>query len=262
MMIAGKIEGVIGVRFTSKRTFRDEELELSQALANQAMLAVQLARLSGQSRQAAIAEERNRVARDIHDTLAQGFTGVIAQLEAARGAMSRKKLPKVSEHLDRAGEMARESLHEARRSVQALRPSALEDKHLITALRDMMKRMTKGMTMKANLALQGKLRTLPPEWDSNLLHIGKEVLTNAMRHAGASQFDALLVFGSQDVRISFRDNGRGFDLEHANGGFGIQGIRERVEEMGGDFSIQTTEGKGTLSLIVIPSNTIFQAEGI
>ena len=262
MMIAGKIEGVIGVRFTWKRTFRDEELELSQALANQAMLAVQLARLSGQSRQAAIAEERNRVARDIHDTLAQGFTGVIAQLEAARGAMSRKKLANVSEHLDRAGEMARESLHEARRSVQALRPSALEDKHLITALRDMMKRMTKGMTMKANLALQGKPRTLPPEWDSNLLHIGKEVLTNAMRHAGASQFDALLVFGSQDVRISFRDNGRGFDLEHANGGFGIQGIRERVEEMGGEFSIQTTAGKGTLSLIVIPSNTIFEAEEI
>jgi signal transduction histidine kinase len=258
MMIAGKIEGVIGVRFTRKRTFRREELELAQALANQAMLAVQLARLSGQSRQAAIVEERNRVARDIHDTLAQGFTGVIAQLEAARGAMARKKMLKVSDHLERAGEMARESLHEARRSVQALRPLALEDKLLTAALRDLLKRMTTGMTLKAKLTLKGKLRKLPPEWETNLLHIGQEVLTNAIRHAVASRFDAFLVFGSQDIHVTFRDNGRGFDLEKTNGGFGIQGIRERVQQMGGQFSIETKEGKGTLSSIVIPLNTSFQ----
>jgi signal transduction histidine kinase len=260
MMIAGNVEGVIGVRFALKRTFRDEELELAQALANQAMLAVQLARLSGRSRQAAIVEERNRVARDIHDTLAQGFTGVIAQLEAARGAMSRKKMSKVSDHLERAGEMARESLREARRSVQALRPLALEEKLLAAALRDLMKRMTTGMTMKAKLTLKGKPRKLPPEWETNLLHIGQEILTNAIRHAGASRFDALLVFGSQDVRVSFQDNGRGFDLEKATEGFGIKGISERVQEMGGKVSIQTTEGKGTLSSIVIPSSTISQAE--
>jgi signal transduction histidine kinase len=116
MMIAGKMEGVIGVRFTSRRTFRDEELELAQALANQAMPAVQFARLSELSRKTAIVEERNRVAGDIHDTLAQGFTGVIAQLEAVRGAMSRKKMAKASDHLERAGEMAHESLHEATRA--------------------------------------------------------------------------------------------------------------------------------------------------
>src|SRR5580658_6836792 len=255
MMIAGKMEGVIGVRFTSRRTFRDEELELAQALANQAMLAVQFARLSEQSRKTAIVEERNRVARDIHDTLAQGFTGVIAQLEAARGAMSRKKMAKVSDHLERAGEMARESLHEARRSVQALRPLALEDKLLTAALRDLIKRMTTGMTMKAKLTLRGKPRRLTPDWETNLLRISQEALTNAMRHAGATRFDTVLVFGSQDIRVSFRDNGRGFDPEKTNGGFGIRGIKERVQEMGGKFSIETTEGKGTLSSIVIPSNT-------
>jgi len=254
MMIAGQIEGVIGVRFTFRREFRNEELELAQALANQAMMAVQLARLSGQSRQAAIVEERNRVARDIHDTLAQGFTGVIAQLEAARGAMSRKKMVKVSDHLERAGEMARESLREARRSVQALRPLALEEKLLTAALRDLMKRMTTGMTMKAKLTVKGKPRTLPPEWETNLLRIGQEVLTNAMRHAGATRFDAVLVSSSRDVRVSFQDNGRGFDPENTNGGFGIQGIRERVQQMGGQFSIETKEGKGTLSSIVIPLN--------
>ena len=261
MMIAGKMEGVIGVRFTSRRTFRDEELELAQALANQAMLAFQFARLSEQNRKTAIVEERNRVARDIHDTLAQGFTGVIAQLEAARGAMSRKKMAKVSDHLERAGEMARESLHEARRSVQALRPLALEDKLLTAALRDLMKRMTTGMTMKAKLTLRGKPRKLPPDWETNLLRISQEALTNAMRHAGATRFDTVLVFGSQDIRVSFRDNGRGFDPEKTNGGFGIRGIRERVQEMGGKFSIETKEGKGTLSSIVIPLNIGAQPVG-
>jgi signal transduction histidine kinase len=260
MMIAGNIQGVIGVRFISKRKFRDEELELAQALANQAMLAVQLARLSGQSRQAAIVEERNRVARDIHDTLAQGFTGVIAQLEAARGAMSRKKMLKVSDHIERAGDMARESLREARRSVQALRPLALEKRLLTAALRNLMKRMTTGMAMKARLALKGKPRKLPPEWETNLLRIGQEVLTNAIRHAGASQFRAVLVFGSKDVRVSFQDNGRGFDFEKTNKGFGLQGMMERVQEMEGKLTVQSKEGDGTTISIVIPSQTISHSE--
>src|SRR6266853_1416110 len=86
MLVAGQVEGVIGIRFTRKRTFRTEEMELAQALAHQAMLAIQLMRLSQESREAAVAAERNRMARDIHDTLAQGFTGVIVQLEAAADA--------------------------------------------------------------------------------------------------------------------------------------------------------------------------------
>ena len=117
-----------------------------------------------------------------------------------------------------------------------------------------------GMKMKAKLALRGKPRKLLPEWETNLLRISQEVLTNAIRHAGASQFDALLVFGGIDVRISFQDNGCGFEFKQAIGGFGIQGIRERVQVMGGEFSIQSTARKGTLISIVIPSNTISQVE--
>ncbi len=103
MLIAGQVEGVIGIRFTRKRSFRAEEMELAQALAHQAMLAIQLGRLSRQSRQAAVAAERNRMARDIHDTLAQGLTSVILQLEAVEEAMSQKLPAKTAEHLARAG---------------------------------------------------------------------------------------------------------------------------------------------------------------
>jgi signal transduction histidine kinase len=260
MVVAGQGEGLIGIRFTRKREFSAQEQELAQVLANQAMLAIQMARLSGQSRQSIIVEERNRFAREIHDTLAQGLTGVIAQLEAARGAISQKKTVRILDHLERAGELAREGLREARRSVQALRPSALEEKPLAVALRDLIDRMTTGMTMKANLTLQGDARQLPPEWETNLLRIGQEVLTNAIRHANASQFDVVLTFGSDEVFVNFCDNGRGFDSSNENGGFGIQGMRERVHGIGGKFLVQSAAGKGTTISVVLPWNTVRKQE--
>src|SRR4029077_11775378 len=183
MLIAGRVVAVMAIRFSEKRIFLKKEIELTRALAQQAMLALQLTRLSTQNRESVLLAERNRVAREIHDTLAQGFTGVIAQLEAARGAMSQKKTVRVSDHLERAGELAREGLGEARRSVQALRPLALEEKPLTTALRDLIERMTTGMPMRAKVSLQGEPRKLPAEWETNLLRIGQEAVTNAIRHA-------------------------------------------------------------------------------
>ena len=117
MLVAGQAAGVMGIGFTRQRAFRAGEIELAQALANQAMLAIQLTRLSAQSRQSAVVAERNRMARDIHDTLAQGFTSVILQLEAVGEATSQRLAGKAGEHLTRASELAREGLREARRSV-------------------------------------------------------------------------------------------------------------------------------------------------
>jgi signal transduction histidine kinase len=252
MLIDSKLEGVMGIRFTHKRTFQSEELQLAQSLATQAMLAIQMARLSVQSHHTAMVEERNRVARDIHDTLAQGFTGVIAHLEAARGAVSQKKTEKVSDHLDRAGELAREGLREARRSVRALRPSALEGTPLTVALRDLIERMTAGMKMKAKLTSRGEPVGLSSEWETNLLRIGQELVTNAIRHSEASEFDALLAFETSEIHLDVRDNGRGFNPVKGQEGFGIRGIRERVNEMGGKFTIQCPEGKGTFISILVP----------
>src|SRR5271163_2453936 len=124
------------------RTFRPEEMELAQSLANQAMLGIQLARLSAQSRQTAVIEERNRMAREIHDTLAQGFTGIIVQLEAAADARSRGLSRESDEHCRRAADLARESLREARRSVRALRPQILETNDLCEAFTALFRSMT------------------------------------------------------------------------------------------------------------------------
>jgi len=252
MMIAGKMEGVIGIRFARKRVLRNEEQELAQVLANQAMLAIQLARLSAQSRQSAIIAERNRMARDIHDTLAQGFTGVILHLEAAEEAMSRKRLEAVVGHLRGAGEIARDGLREARRSVRALRPLALEEKKLAEVLEELIMKLTVGTAVKATFTLQGEPRELPPETETNFLRIGQEALTNAIRHARPSKFDVQLSFGERGLRLSLCDNGCGFDPDLKSSGFGLQGMAERAEGMGGQFSIQSANGKGTTISVTIP----------
>jgi PAS domain S-box-containing protein len=253
MLIAGRVDGVIGIRFTRKRTFRAEEMELAQALANQTMLAMQLTRLSVQSRRSAVMAERNRMAREVHDTLAQGFTGVIVQLEAAADATSKGFVKDAGDHLDRAGELARESLREARRSVQALRPQALEENDLCAALSTLIKKMTAGTSLQAEFILRGQSRPLPPGWEENLLRIGQEVLTNALRHSQASHFSAQLAFTPGDVLLNLRDNGRGFDPESKQDGFGLLGIRERVEGMGGRLTIESASGTGAEISITLPA---------
>src|SRR5947208_10372735 len=111
-LVGGRVKGVIGMRHEARPLFPPEEIELAQALAHQAMLAIQLNEFAEQSRQAAVLEERNRMARDIHDTLAQGFTGVIVQLESAEDAMACCRRKETNEHLRRASELARRSLNE------------------------------------------------------------------------------------------------------------------------------------------------------
>lgn len=261
MLIAGRVKGVTGIGFRRKRSFRTEEIELAQALAHQAMLVIELLRLSRQSRQAAVAAERNRLARDIHDMLAQGFTSVIVHLEAVEEALSQRLTAKAEEHVIRAGELAREGLQEARRSVQALRPRALEEKDLCEALKGLIQRMTEGTGVQANFIVRGEPRELALEWEENLLRIGQEVLTNALRHAQASEFNAQIAFDDREIRLHLRDNGRGFDTAGRHDGFGLQGMRERVEGMGGRLSIQSGRGEGTTIGIVLPlANTLHPAE--
>jgi signal transduction histidine kinase len=260
MTIAGEVKGVIGVRFKQQRAFRVEELELAQALANQAMLAIQLAHLSAQSRHAAIIEERNRMARDIHDTLAQGFTGVILHLEAAEEALSRRRTEIVTGHLKSAGEIARDGLQEARRSVRALRPLALESKKLAEALEEVMMKLTAGGGIRTKFILQGQSQELPPEWEDNILRIGQEALTNVLRHARATEVNVKLIFDVREVRLILCDDGCGFDPDKHYPGFGLQGMAERAKNMGGQLRVQSSKGSGTSLSVVLPLGTTNELE--
>ena len=252
MMMAGQLAGIIGIRFTGTRIFGREEIELTKALAHQATLAIQLMRLSRQGRRAAVMAERNRVARDIHDTLAQGFTGVIVQLEAAADATARGLAREANAHVDRAMELARESLKEARRSMLALRPQALEQSDLCKALEALIRKMADGTSTQATLRVSGEPHRLPDDWEDNLLRIGQELLTNALRHARARTIVMDIAFAGHNVRLDFRDDGLGFDPAMRHDGFGLLGIRERVNDMGGKLTIDSALGVGTTVAIVLP----------
>ncbi len=252
MAVMGDLEGAVALRFTEKRSFSSDEIELAVAFASQLMLAIQLTRLSQESRESAVLAERNRMARDIHDTLAQGFTGVIVQLEAAEDAKLRGLGVEADRHIRRAVDLARESLEEARRSVGALRPTALETRTLCDALPALLERMIAGTGLNVEFTIQGTAVALPPEWENDLLRIGQEVLTNVLRHARASRFRAMLAFAAGSVRLELQDDGIGFDPAARSDGFGLCGMRERASNMGAKLAIHSKPGSGTSVEIAVP----------
>jgi signal transduction histidine kinase len=209
-------------------------------------------RLSESSREAAVMAERNRVVRDVHDTLAHAFTGVIVQLEASDDASARGLGAEAGAHIARAEAMAREGLQEARRSVMALRPQVLEGSDLSTALREMVTRMTEGTAVVSVFAQTGVARQLQPACDEHLLRIGQETLTNAIRHGHAQRIAMELDFSDDAVLLRLTDDGHGFDPNSAFDGLGLAGIRARVSSMGGQLSISSAAGSGTTIVVSVP----------
>jgi PAS domain S-box-containing protein len=251
-LVGGRVKGFIGIRHGARPPYRPEEIELAQALAHQVMLAIQMTDLAEQGRRAAILGERNRMARDIHDTLAQGFTGVIVQLEAVADAISSGDHKEAENYLSRASELARRSLNEARRSVHALRPEALRRANFWEALKGIIKNTTAGNAISTKTTSRGKLPDLPDEWQENLMHIGQEALTNTLKYAHADNFETQLLCNARELRLEFHDDGDGFAINDEHDGFGLAGMRERVEEMGGQLKITSARGKGTKVTVLLP----------
>jgi PAS domain S-box-containing protein len=254
ILVGGQVRGFVGIRHADRAPYRPEEIELTQALAHQVMLALQLNEFAEQGRRAAVFEERNRMARDIHDTLAQGFTGVIVQLEAAEDAISCGSRKEADNHLHRAGELARQSLTEARRSVHALRPQALQRHNFWDALKGIIKNTTVGTAVRTTFEAQGRLPELPQPWQENLLHIGQEALTNTLKYAHARNFETRLSYKARELCLELRDDGEGFKVKERHDGVGLTGMRERVEQMGGELKIISSRGKGTKITVVLPCN--------
>ena len=194
------------------------------------------------------------MAQEIHDTLAQGFTGITMQVEAARGLL--KTEPEQAEfHLERAATSARESLMEARRSVQALRPLLLQDKALPEALALLVEQATAGTSVAGEFTMQGKARMLFPAMEDDLLRIGQEALTNALKHGNATRLRVELTFASKSVQLWVQDNGAGFDALASTpaGHYGLVGMQERADRLGGTLAIRSQPGKGTEVLVVVPA---------
>jgi PAS domain S-box-containing protein len=255
LILADEAIGAIVVRFSELRQFGSVELELAQGLAQQATLALQLTRLAEQGRKAAITEERNRMAREIHDALAQGFTGVLIQLQAAKQVLNGAH-PEATRHLESAIALARVGLTEARRSVQGLRPQLLSDGNIVTALDRLVRQLGTDSLVRIRFSSNGDARRLtwPPDIESNLLRISQEAIANAMKHSGANEINVRLSAGPEAVQLAIEDNGGGFD-PHVNSlsrGFGLISMQERADRIGGDLTILTKPGAGTKVHLLLP----------
>jgi PAS domain S-box-containing protein len=206
-----------------------------------------------QAEEASILEERNRMAREIHDTLAQAFTGILAQVGAANQVLT-DDLEAIGTHLDLIKELARTGLAEARRSVFALRPQLLEEGSLQSALHSLIAQIrTAAMDTTLYYEIEGTVYSLPAEVESNLLRMGQEALTNAIRHANADEIRVQLVYDRDQFCLRVRDNGQGFGVGSISSseGFGLLGMSERAERIGAQLTIRSQPGQGTEIIVTV-----------
>jgi signal transduction histidine kinase len=222
---------------------------LVEAMARQATLALHHSRVAEQSRAEeraqAVLQERNRIARDIHDTLAQGFGAILMQLQAAQRAAGSTLSPVVAKALDTAVELARTHMIEARRSVGALRPQTDDTQDVAAALH----RIAEMARRTSEVPVEVSVESLPPfvaGVEREILGIAQEALTNAVRHSRARRI-ALRAEGVRSVgfRLSVQDDGRGFAAERNQTGFGMTSMRERAERIGASLTIVTAPRAGT-----------------
>jgi PAS domain S-box-containing protein len=205
-----------------------------------------------QAEKASVLNERNRMAREIHDTLAQAFTGVLVHM----GTISRLVITKpeaVQTHIDIVRSLARNGLIEARRSVAALRPQSLEDGDLWTALEQFVATMQSSAEARLTCEVIGTPYIMPPGTENNLLRIGQEAFTNAIKYAQANEIGVELVYEPTSCCLRIRDNGRGFEANNTtlSRGFGLLGMTERAEHIGAQLSIESQLGQGTEVIVSV-----------
>jgi signal transduction histidine kinase len=194
-----------------------------------------------------IAQERARVTRELHDSLLQGFSGVVYQLEAA--ARQFESNPVISrQRLDRAIQQADQSLLEARRTLMNMRIAALENRNLPEALSAIGTNLTEGTPAAFRLIVKGHIRQLGYDAQANLYLIGREAITNAVNHSGARRIVTQLVYSEKQVRLLVQDDGAGFDPEAAlekKDHWGVVGMQERAKLIGATFSLESESFQGT-----------------
>jgi signal transduction histidine kinase len=246
---AGIGAGVVFAEKSGQQWQRRELLvaKLEAALEENAGLHAQLLT---QAREAGALDERQRMAREIHDTLAQGLTGIITQVQAAQRVW--QSPDRARGHLDRALGLARDSLAEARRSVQALRPRELEGARLPDALGDLARRWAEGSGVAVRVEVTGDRVPLSPAIEVVLFRVTQESLTNVAKHADASRVGLTLSYLDDVVLLDIRDDGRG-TADGMGRGFGIRSMTQRVRSVGGTVEIESTPGEGTAVSASVPA---------
>jgi signal transduction histidine kinase len=202
----------------------------------------------------AILAERTRIAREIHDTLAQGFVGVSVQLELTAHLLAQSRVDEASQQVDRTRDLVREGLADARRSIWDLRAAGTQAT-LPMRLTQLMEQSA-GENLKTDTEIGGIYRALSPSLENEVVRIAQEAVTNAVRHSGASRLGLDLRYHPNEVALRIRDNGQGFETIDptlpAKGHFGLQGMRERADQIGATLNVESSPESGTSVTLKVP----------
>ena len=250
----GQANGRLTFRFTEERDFHPEELEIARALANQASLAIHLTRLAKTARQSAVLEERNQLAAELHDALAQSFTGISMQLGVAEEQLSAKEGDPLRQ-VQRANEIAKFGLAEARRSILSLSSSAIEESGLTTTLQRLVENSNVAGRLHCDFRSDNiPEESLPPRIQHELLRFAQEAISNAVRHARPTVVRVTLRWEPPNLILQVKDNGSGISrasLEKSEG-FGLSNMRTRASQIDGKLDIHTAAGHGTSIVLTVP----------
>lgn len=248
--------GILNVASPGWDVFTPDTLLLLSAVGAQLGTAIERARLSQQAVALAAVEERNRIAREIHDTLAQGLAAITLHLEAAQ-VLAETRPDAVQTKIAKALSLARTNLEEARRSVLDLRAAPLEGYTLPEALRMLAQQTIDESGVALDITIDAEIGRLPPALETGLYRIAQEALANMRKYAQASRVALRLEREEQNLRLTVEDDGIGFDLEQvtptAESGFGIKGMSERAHLLGGQLELCSTSGSGTRVVATVPA---------
>lgn len=218
------------------------------------------AQLVAQAHEGGVLDERERIAHEMHDTVAQGLAGVIAQIEAVQQNWGNEA--EMRRHLTNASELARHSLADARRAIHAILPSALDERRLPDAIRGVAARWTEVSGLPVDVATTGEPRPLPVDVEVAILRVAQESLRNVDKHARASRVVITLSYMTDAIAIDIRDDGVGFDSSAPSGGphYGLEVMRERSEALDGSMHIESTPGGGTAVAVTVPTDAPIDPE--
>jgi two-component system NarL family sensor kinase len=247
--------GILNVASVDWRELTTNELHLLSTVGALVSLALERTRLAERGATLAAAEERNRIARDIHDTIAQSLAAIAMNLESADALLETPNPPRASEVVRRALSLTRSTLEDARRSVMDLRSTPLAGRGLGTALRALPDEIAEAIGTRVPVTIEhARLRSnLPASVEMGVYHIAREALTNVARHASADSASVVIEENDESIHMRICDNGSGFDVANVSAGrFGLLGMRERARLLGGELRITTSPGTGTVLDVDIP----------
>ncbi len=246
--------GVLNVVSADWREIGEDDLRLLHTVGDLMGIAIERARLFQKSMSIGVAHERSRLAREIHDTIAQGLTAITLQLETLDALMENGADPATMRPIvAQALQLARLNLEEARRSVLDLRAAPLEGRHLYQVLQDLLATPNPQQSVQIHFEVHGQEPPLPPRIAVGLFRIAQEAIHNVYKHAQANVLRVELRFLADTIQLIIQDDGQGFDVEHIpQGHFGLIGMNERAKLLGGKLAICSEPTIGTTLRVTIP----------